>query len=404
MHIRGFDGLRALAMLLVFFTHKTAWGAQAEIGFSGVWLFFLLSGFLIGGQLWTARATLEAGTSTFRHELVLFWLKRAMRIFPAYYVVILLVAPFYLATARPIPGLPYYLGYLSNFYFQQHPPEFLTTWAHFWSLAVEEQFYVLFAPLMLLVPSRHASTMCLLLVVAALVQRFGLASVGVEPFVIYIDSLVNFGLLAFGVLLFIHRGQVGALFRTLHLQGSFVGWCAMAALVASAPVALMVAGANLVVLQISYVCAALVAAVLLMNVLGNQDSPMVALLEWRPISYFGRISYGLYLFNDYVKNDIPERLLRWAASHGWLGGGGAAPTEALLGDGSATALALQAAGLITCFGLLFALAHLSWIGIERPALRIRNRFVRSLDARLAPPAGRVEERLNVAPPAPATIR
>ena len=378
MYIQGFDGLRALAMILVFFTHKTAWGADAQIGFSGVWVFFLLSGFLIAGQLGAARHRIESGDHTLRAELGSFWLKRMMRIFPAYYVLILLLVPFYLMSGREIPGLSYYLTYLSNLYFQDNQADFLTTWAHFWSLAVEEQYYIVFAPLMLLVPSRHASNACIFVITAAVLQRFSLAKINFEPYVIYVDSLVNFGLLALGGLLHFQRDRVVRTLRRSGLDHGAVGWLAALAVVVSAPLSKAIAGPNLIVLQICYVVAALFAGLLLMNVYANQGSGFVRILQLRPIAYFGRISYGLYLYNDYVKNDIPERILRAVSQRIWPSGQLPAGIATLLQDGTVGQTILSLAGLFTCFCVLVAVAHLSWTVIEKPALRLRGQIVTRL--------------------------
>ena len=376
--IAGFDGLRAFAVMLMLFTHKTAWGASAEIGFAGVWLFFLLSGFLIGGQLMTARIAVETGRTTQRQELGLFWLKRAFRIFPAYYVLIALIVPVYLVEGRDMPGLSWYLSYLSNFYFQQHQPEFLTTWAHFWTLAVEEQFYVLFAPLILLIPSRFASVTCIVLIGASLVQRFGLAAVGVKPYVIYIDSVVNFGLLSFGALLCFHRDRVGAWLKRLHLHTATAGWIAMGAVAIAAPASEALAGGNLAHLQIFYVISLLIAAGLMMNIAMNQKSRLVRALEWRPIAYTGQISYGLYLYNDYAKNDFPLRGLRFLSERVWSAGQVPSWVQTALVENSPANLMFQFAGLVLCFGLIFAAATGSRILVEKPALRLRNRCIAAL--------------------------
>lgn len=378
MYIRGFDGLRGVAMMLVFFTHKTDWGEKSEIGFSGVWLFFLLSGFLIGGQLQHARKLVEQGGSGVRQELGRFWIKRALRIFPAYYALIILVAPFYLLSGRDVPGLAYYIAYLSNFYFQHDPSAFLTTWAHFWSLAVEEQFYILFAPLILFVPSRHATLACLTLIAASLVERGRLTVSGVAPYVIYIDSLVNFGLLALGALLAIHKASVVRLLQRGGLMRGSVGWVSVGIVLVAAPASLILSAGHLAALQVFYVVAALNAGLLVVVVVGSQASGLVRALEWQPLAWFGRVSYGLYLYNDYVKADLPARLLRALAAHnsGWPGH----VAERLL-QGARSSQIVDASGLLVCLALLCGLAHLSRIVVENPALRRRDRLIAWLETR-----------------------
>ncbi len=374
MYIRGFDGLRALAMFLVFLTHKTLWGTESQVGFAGVWVFFLLSGFLISGQLLSARARIEAGATTLRHELRSFWIKRMLRIFPAYYTLLLLVVPFYLVMHRPVPGLPYYISYLSNFYFQFEPSAFLTTFAHLWTLAIEEQYYIFFAPLLLLVPTRFGLTACATVIVVSMVQRVVLVCLGGSALVLYVDSLVNFGLLALGGLIYVKRESLARRLRSFGLARAWVGWLAAGAVVASPPLARWIAGPSVAILQIVYVAGGIAAAVLLVNVYVTQTGSLIRVLEWRPVAYFGRISYGLYLYNDYIKVDIPERVLHLLRNHGPRG---MVPswTDRLLADGTFGNLLLDAAGLVLCFALLIAVAQISWMGIELPALKLRDRLL-----------------------------
>lgn len=371
MYIRGFDGLRAVAVLLVFLTHKTAWGADSKIGYSGVWLFLLLSGFLIAGQLQAGRAAIEDGRSGLGRELWSFWVKRALRILPAYYALILLLVPFYLSTGRPVPGLAWYLVYLSNIYFQLRPPEFLTTWAHFWTLAVEQQFYVLFAPLMLLVPLRHAAAACLAVVALSLVQRAGLTALGTPSASIYIDSLVNFGILSLGAALAVERDRAVAVLRRAGLADGPAGWVALFCLVASVPLSERFAGGDEATLQACFVLAVPMAALLLMLVLAGQASGLVRVLEGRFLAGCGRVSYGLYLYNDYIKDDLPERLLRAAGPHLWPSGAPGWVVSALAADTLGSRV-LGLAGLLTCFVVLLAVANLSWAVVESPALRLKR--------------------------------
>ena len=373
MHIRGFDGLRALAVILVLLMHKTQWGASAEIGYSGVWLFFLLSGFLIAGQLHSSRSRIEAGKASVSDEFKIFWIKRALRIFPAYYLLISLLAPFYLLSHRANPGLPYYLAYLSNFFFQSNAAEFQTTWAHFWSLAVEQQFYLIFALLLLFVPSRYAAQACILVIVAAALQRFNLAAANPAPFVIYVDSLVNFGALGLGALLAIRREDFVRLVRACGLDRGFYGWAAAAIVVVLAPLAGALAGTSLLLVNALYLCGTFILALLMMNVYVNQETMLVHILEWRPIAYLGQISYGLYLYNDYVKTDLPERLLRFV-SFRFLAAPQQETVAGWMQSGSWGYFFLTSGGLIVCFGVIFMFAHLSWLFAEQPCLRLRKKI------------------------------
>lgn len=141
-HYPGLDGLRGIAIILVLLVHHFGNYLLPSWGWIGVDLFFVLSGFLITDIL------LHANTqfSTIRN----FYIRRALRILPLYYLSLILlfhVLPF---LGISIPGLSYnkeqeglFWLYLQNFFFATHIPagdEISMT--HFWSLAVEEQFYL----------------------------------------------------------------------------------------------------------------------------------------------------------------------------------------------------------------------------------------------------------------------
>lgn len=163
-HLPALDGLRAVAVFIVIAYHAGV--MQGIPGDLGVTLFFVLSGFLITWLL--LREFVATGSISIR----MFYARRALRIFPAYYVFIL----FSLALDTAL-GHRWSLGlitvaftYLVNYYnaFLGHPA---TTIAHAWSLAVEEQFYLLWplACLALLRRSRAAASRAVAFVIVAVI-------------------------------------------------------------------------------------------------------------------------------------------------------------------------------------------------------------------------------------------
>jgi peptidoglycan/LPS O-acetylase OafA/YrhL len=135
------DGLRGVAILLVMLCHFGGSAWVTRWGWVGVDLFFVLSGFLITGML------LDAGGAP--HMLSRFYVRRVLRIWPLYLValtIILLVLPrtglLDFATRDELrQAAPWFWTHVSNLYFLTHPIPFGTL--HLWSLAVEEQFYLL---------------------------------------------------------------------------------------------------------------------------------------------------------------------------------------------------------------------------------------------------------------------
>ena len=156
-HITPLDGLRGIAVIMVLLFHfawtfpdgtPLALGLKRVlwIGWVGVDLFFVLSGYLITRGL-VAPSSQPVGT-----RLRKFWARRVLRIFPLYYIVLIRRQRHLPARGRRIPTLPYW------FYFQNYAlafdPDVLRWTAHFWSLAIEEQFYFLWPLLALRAPRR----------------------------------------------------------------------------------------------------------------------------------------------------------------------------------------------------------------------------------------------------------
>ena len=137
--VRSMDTLRSLAILMVLLAHIVlGFGAPPglaplQLGGMGVDLFFVLSGWLLGGQLFKE---MESGRINIRR----FWVRRWIRTLPAYYVVLLFtVGQQYLTKEKPADPLAYFV-FMQNY---DYP---LKIFFVSWSLAVEEQFYLFIAP------------------------------------------------------------------------------------------------------------------------------------------------------------------------------------------------------------------------------------------------------------------
>ncbi|CRL97841.1 acyltransferase family protein [Pseudomonas poae] len=153
---RDIDGLRAIAVLAVVLFHFGVPGVTG--GFVGVDVFFVISGFLITSIIWRER---QAG----RFSFVEFWARRARRILPALFVMIVatLVAGWFLLAPKDYEELGraahYQVIFTSNLLFARQHGYFeaasdIKPLLHTWSLAVEEQFYILFPLLLTLLSSR----------------------------------------------------------------------------------------------------------------------------------------------------------------------------------------------------------------------------------------------------------
>jgi peptidoglycan/LPS O-acetylase OafA/YrhL len=205
-HIDSLDGLRGIAILLVFFFHYLPRNSHnplswlASVGWSGVDLFFVLSGFLITGILYDTRKA----TNFFK----VFYARRALRLFPLYFfaVSIVLVVAALLHIPMNWKAIPFYI-YGANLMLplRDGAPNFTPYFncIHFWSLAVEEQFYSLW-PLVVFFVLRRKTLMqiCAGGILGALVFRVVLTHVGVSTWILYtelparMDSLLAGAMLA----------------------------------------------------------------------------------------------------------------------------------------------------------------------------------------------------------------
>jgi peptidoglycan/LPS O-acetylase OafA/YrhL len=339
--IRGFDGLRALAAWLVFCEHKVT---RYTVGAIGVWIFFTLSGYLICGILSQAAERAQAASGRPWSELAGFWRNRALRIWPVYYITLFgLFAATRLVNAQEL--LAYSL-YLQNFYigFVTHAWSPIT---HFWSLAVEQQFYILLAPLLLwLEPAKHQIVLFGMLGLSLLCVALGEA-LAWDPMLISLLPSTNFGFMAVGGLLKL-GGFPGSLRRQLGRSGT-LAWAGVA-FVSTFFLFTHPEDSTSGTPWPVFLCGLFLSGSLVAFVVANPDSRVVAWLELPPLRWFGTISYGFYVYHALV----PEQ---WRVL-GALGlSGTMLPWPVWSG--------LQ-------FLVALVVAQFSWTFIEKPFLRLKR--------------------------------
>lgn len=215
-HSRGLDVLRALCALAVFFFHC----GLVNFGWLGVQIFFVISGFLITRSL----ESRPLGTASER--MVAFYGRRARRILPPLYLYLLLLAPFVLLAQRQlVDGWLAAITFTYNFYNLTSSFWNSRFLSHLWSLAVEEQFYLVF-PLLMVLLRRRATTVLLVLCLAMPVVRLVFTALagddgfvrqvlpdGASPLVpgsyaTYVAGFTQLDAFAIGALLQLHFRQV----------------------------------------------------------------------------------------------------------------------------------------------------------------------------------------------------
>ena len=312
-HLPGIDGLRALAVLGVIFFHLHV--SAFFLGWSGVWLFFVISGFLITGIL------LEAKDRPFYFKN--FYARRALRIFPIYFVCLgLLSVGAQWFAKRPVEGLGYYVFYVQNYYLASthFEPAFPAAFNHTWSLAVEEQFYLFWPLVVRYATARVLKWICLLAIALAPLARFLLVSITGNPYTAITPLVADVDALAIGALIAVWlRGDPARVQKQLSNR-AFKRGCEMAFLFLSLTLLAIILTHNprnywtptkwLQEPNINIVLTSLLStvfAILLLHFV-LWDSWMRRLMENRWISHLGKISYGIYMFHGLVLTYAPAAL------------------------------------------------------------------------------------------------
>lgn len=380
------DALRALAALVVLLFHLNP--PRFFFGWTGVDLFFVLSGYLI--------TTIILDHQGKRGFLRNFYARRGLRIWPIYYLALFAMvatAPLVPTDRRPtLEGLGYYATYLQNvtLYRLQPPPEFHVAFDHTWTLALEEQFYLIWPALVALaslalwdrwgsrlarvagprlpvawrerwqgrpgwvraIDGRQARLigLCIAVVMVAWMAREGgYFRLGRYPERILISRCDGFALGGLLAVLLIDRERFARNRRRFRI--GFV----ITAIGAFGYIAWKLATAGMgylglptpsdpapTIFLVSLAYFGLVGAVACFA-----GHPALAPLRWRPLCYLGLISYGIYLYHYIIY---------------WIYDGFRFTWEDSLADGA------------TKIGLTLLAAILSWHLIEKPILGLKERF------------------------------
>ncbi|MFO0691728.1 MAG: acyltransferase [Myxococcota bacterium] len=338
-HLRALDGLRGISILAVLAYHS----GLVPGGFVGVDLFFALSGFLI--------TRLLIGEHQVHGDVRLlgFWARRALRLVPAMAVAV----PLAIGVSRAI-GMPLEptwilatLLYASNLligFGHVYPIGLLS---HTWSLGMEEQFYLLWPPLVVLALRGGARGVCVaaavLSLVPALLRWAYLAANPGDPYTdpelwtrIYFSPDMRFDAIALGCL----AGAASIAFAVRgRLADRVAEGAAVVGLLWLGHVCLNADIGTLVSRPVLFSATSLAASAVV--VAAARETLLARLLGLAPLVALGRISYGLYLYHVIVFVGLGDQSvgIRWVAA--------------------------------------IALAAVSWWLLERPILRLKVRFERS---------------------------
>jgi peptidoglycan/LPS O-acetylase OafA/YrhL len=359
-HLPPLDGIRALAVLFVLFhnfalieTNATLpaklWTSFVGVGWIGVQLFFVLSGYLITGILLDERES--------PRHLRNFYVRRALRIFPLYYAFLavrLLVLPrLHLTTALDAPHTAGFLFYVSNW--TDLTIGHIDNMGHLWSLAVEEQFYLVW-PWLALLPRRTFGWACLALILGAFVARLAFLHAGLPGTWLYVSTITRADALAMGALVALAvRDATGRAWLARALRPlAAVGTLALLVVVVRTH---GLSRLNVHVQTYAYTALALLFALLLADVTLVPGRAYARVLSNRALRRIGTYSYGMYVlhipFKAAVVTLAGARLTAAASKH---------------------AVATDVAFGVTMTVLTFGLAALSYVVLERPFLALKDRW------------------------------
>jgi len=369
-HIPVLDGVRGVAILLVLIFHFSVYGhglvpsglfidrlyyRVAGAGWIGVDLFFVLSGFLITGILYDAKQS--------QHYFRNFYARRVLRIFPLYYgalIVFLVVLPWLRPDHSELSSMArdgvWYWSYLSNVKFAQDGwPQFGAI-GHFWSLAVEEQFYLLWPALVLALTRRQLQIACLVCVIAALLVRVALIAQGNNT-AAFVLTPARIDALAVGAYLAVTARGPEGLLRLSRLALPAVALLSLSVLI----IFVMrqgFAGYDPVVSTIGLtILACFFGAVLVVALTLPRGSLVARAFSSSFLSFFGRYSYGIYVFHHPLLF-FKAGIIPLAIVPGLFG----------------SQLLRQLVFLVVATAVSVAIAFLSWHLFEKQFLKLKTLF------------------------------
>ena len=348
------DGVRGLAISLVLLFHLQV--PLFGIGWCGVDLFFVLSGYLITSILLASKGS--------QRYFETFYARRILRIFPLYFsalfVVFCVALPiawhFRMARAVPLTEQLWYWLYLSNW--RNASGHIIYYLSHFWTLAVEEQFYLVWPIIVFLLSRRSLASFCLGIVVVCLLLRSILCWDGANTELIHRGTVFRMDALAWGGLIALMNSgeELAGRLRPLLRTGAYVALALLVIiLISSGPSALSVP-----MLSVGYTALGLASASLVWRASANSGRDRLAnrILGARPLRELGKYSYGIYVLH------YPVVILLLIAK-------AKVAVRFPLAEETGILLFLTA---VVGFGASYAAALLSWNLLEKRVLRFKERF------------------------------
>jgi peptidoglycan/LPS O-acetylase OafA/YrhL len=294
-HVPELDGLRGIAIIAVLIHHQlTAFSLTG--GFLGVDLFFVLSGFLITGLL------VSEFDNTGSISIRKFYMRRVLRLGPA--LGLYLISCFIVAYHTQLISLPRQLKliaiallYSTNWRMAFGWDPVLDTTAIIWSLSIEEQFYLawpllLFACLSLRFRRRFIAAGLVVVIIAICIHRNVMLNTGADLTRLYYGTDTRADVLLVGCLT-----ALLPFHRTRSQGNRLFGIAAILAAMFFLYLMVTVSFTDEWIYRGGFTLVAGLAALVILSVTNSPPRALSAALQWFPLRWFGRISYGLYLWH-----------------------------------------------------------------------------------------------------------
>ncbi len=281
-YIKSLDGLRGIAVLLVLFYHWNGgdFGTiNIELGTIGVYLFFVLSGFLISTIL------LQEDQLPSSKKIKIFYLKRALRILPIYYLFIAILFLIDYDSVRN--NLFYYLLHIQNFLFTLTEVNQHIT--HLWSLAVEEQFYLFWPLILLMIKPKYVDYIAYFIILFTPICNL--------IYFAFNDSY------AFGLPFFAFEGFAWGYLASRLTTAERILPNKLNLLIAVLLSVVYISFSSLTEMNLQFLergIFSFLAFTMLMSVLNKEFKLLNNFLELRQLVFIGKISYGVYLYHRII--------------------------------------------------------------------------------------------------------
>jgi peptidoglycan/LPS O-acetylase OafA/YrhL len=302
------DSLRSLALFGVMIEHFlpvnaystliSPWHEFSPIEWgSGVTLFFVLSGFLITGILLRCKDIIKLTKQDIAFTLQRFYIRRFLRIFPIYYLTLIIAA---IVFKKVRSDIIWHLTYTTNIliFIQDLYDQYVS---HFWTLAIEEQFYLAWPLVILLLPQKHLLKAIYLTIALAPISRFichyilGLSMTQVNVF-----PLASLDALGLGSLLAFYTHNHDKFMNAKRNLCKFGLWVCLPLMILLIIFSFIFEGTYFLNILLRPTILSIFFVWLVSSSAKGYGGILGKFLELKPLIYIGKISYGLYIYHYFM--------------------------------------------------------------------------------------------------------